>query len=154
MSEDTKFSAREMEVLALCWQCFDGEPKINYDKLADLTGYTIGSAKTTVGNLKRKLNRITSSANANPTPGKGAGTPKTPRKRATKPADNDESPTKKRRTPAKKAAAAQQDDEEEYSVFKIKKEEVGELNNGADAFYNQTASYATGDYPEETEDGI
>jgi hypothetical protein len=79
------FSAREMEVLALAWQCMEQQPKvsispprtststrlaptplflshthtnplqIDMNKLATLTGYTPGSAAVTFGNIKRKI---------------------------------------------------------------------------------------------------
>lgn len=84
MSKDeaVSFSPREMEVLALAWQCFESEPKvrnrggwnggpsslrlftqsladyapqIDIKKLARLTGYTEGSASVTIGKIKRKL---------------------------------------------------------------------------------------------------
>ncbi|KAI4692161.1 uncharacterized protein J4E84_003129 [Alternaria hordeiaustralica] len=55
-------SAREIEVLALAWQCVDPQPKVDMVKLAALTGYTPGSASVTFGNIKRKLKNMAAGA--------------------------------------------------------------------------------------------
>ncbi|KAF1982547.1 hypothetical protein K402DRAFT_457233 [Aulographum hederae CBS 113979] len=48
-------SEKEMRLLALAWQCFDIQPKVDYNKLAALAGYTSGSASVMLGRIKRKL---------------------------------------------------------------------------------------------------
>ncbi|KAK3076258.1 hypothetical protein LTS18_013494 [Coniosporium uncinatum] len=48
-------SEKEMRLLALAWQCFDNNPKIDNKKLAKISGYTEGSAQVTLGKIKRKL---------------------------------------------------------------------------------------------------
>jgi hypothetical protein len=98
------FSPREMEVLALAWQCMETQPKvrlpsvlcippapphhasifiayaltqrqIDMDKLAALTGYTPGSASVTLGKIKQKIKLVGSSTPAAPITPKRAGGP-------------------------------------------------------------------------------
>ncbi|UPX13575.1 uncharacterized protein EKO05_0004078 [Ascochyta rabiei] len=38
MQKTTTLSARENEILALAWQCFEADPKVNMEKLAGLSG--------------------------------------------------------------------------------------------------------------------
>ncbi|KAH9868733.1 hypothetical protein J1614_007805 [Plenodomus biglobosus] len=66
--KDGSLSAREMEVLALAWQCMDAPPKIDMQKLALLTGYTPGSAAVTMGNIKRKLKQRSGDASTSSAP--------------------------------------------------------------------------------------
>ena len=35
---DKDFTAREMEIMAKAWNCMTDEPKVDYDKLAELCG--------------------------------------------------------------------------------------------------------------------
>ncbi|KAF2735523.1 hypothetical protein EJ04DRAFT_434820 [Polyplosphaeria fusca] len=162
-TEGLNLSAREMEVLALAWQCMEAEPKIDTAKLARLTGYTPNSATVTLSRIKRKLKdhaaqfdennpalpKNASSAAGTPKKTSGtaaAGTSKDPKstgKRATKvTATGDESPTKKRKATAKKGKGAasngDDDDDEEFKVVNIKKEEHHDLLQGAQDFYNQS----------------
>lgn len=127
--EAVTFTPREMEVLALAWQCFESEPKVNnhhstrsrlahpstnhvlpqidIKKLARLTGYTEGSAGVTIGKIKRKLK--THAANNDDgddgttpasTPKKTpAKTPKSTGKRAASTAATQDTPAKKRKAP-------------------------------------------------------
>ncbi|KAJ4358482.1 uncharacterized protein N0V89_003066 [Didymosphaeria variabile] len=127
--EASAFTAREMEVLALAWQCFESEPKIDIKKLARLTGYTEGSASVTIGKIKRKLKAHGAGAGAGVSGGTPASTPKktnaakTP-KSAKRGADKtfNESPAKK-----KKAEVQQEDDED----IKVKPEpEADEIYGG------------------------
>ncbi|KAF9699260.1 hypothetical protein EKO04_003191 [Ascochyta lentis] len=54
-------SARETEVLAIAWLCFEADPKVNMDKFAGLTG----------GKIKTKLKSMTTDASvAGPTKAK------------------------------------------------------------------------------------
>ncbi|KAF2275798.1 uncharacterized protein EI97DRAFT_55601 [Westerdykella ornata] len=144
-----KFSAREQEILALAWQCFETEPKIDYKKFAQLAGYTEGSAKTIMGTLRRKLKDHAA--------GVAPSTPSTPKKKATAGAttpskkrgpsngldgpddlDGDESPTKKTKTP--KAAkgrgkkATTDTDDEEFADATIKNAEVADIKKEFDDF--------------------
>ncbi|PVI02335.1 hypothetical protein DM02DRAFT_670625 [Periconia macrospinosa] len=65
-------SSREMEVLALAWQCMDTEPKIDFEKLATLAGYgSRNSASVTFNNIRKKIK------NSAPT---SSSVPATPRK--------------------------------------------------------------------------
>ena len=114
---------------------------------ADILQYTAGSASVTFGKIKRKLKAKAAGSSGAPltTPKKpAAGKSRTPRsskrgatedatgtpskkgKKATKPANNDE-------------------DEEEFSIFKVKKEEVADINNGADVFFQEATAYAAAD---------
>jgi hypothetical protein len=98
-----QLSAREMEVLALAWQCMEAQPKvrpnpptlstftlpypssptpslhpntpqIDMQKLAALTGYTPGTASVTFGNIKRKIKLLGEGlAAAGPATPKGGG---------------------------------------------------------------------------------
>ncbi|KAL1613016.1 hypothetical protein SLS60_001248 [Paraconiothyrium brasiliense] len=115
--EAPTFTAREMEVLALAWQCFENEPKIDIKKLASLTGYTEGSASVTIGKIKRKLKAHGAGAGGGENRSTPASTPKkttvakTP-KSGKRGADKmfNESPTKT------KKAKVQQDEEEEFKI--------------------------------------
>ncbi|OAL56525.1 hypothetical protein IQ07DRAFT_674709 [Pyrenochaeta sp. DS3sAY3a] len=125
------FSPREMEVLALAWQCMDTQPKIDYEKLALLTGYTKGSAAVTFQKIKKKIGDLGASISGVPIPatpkknnaGKAAATPKSGGKRA---ATANESPTKRaKKTVGKKGKKVVDEDEEpEVEPMKVKKEEV------------------------------
>ncbi|KAF9735466.1 hypothetical protein PMIN06_006922 [Paraphaeosphaeria minitans] len=72
------FSAREMQVLALAWQCFESEPKIDIKKLARITGYTEGSASVTIGKIKRKLKTLGAGGGAGESTPKKTPAAKTP----------------------------------------------------------------------------
>ncbi|CAI6336013.1 unnamed protein product [Periconia digitata] len=69
-------SSREMEVLAMAWHCMDQEPKVDFQKLANLAGYkTKESAGVTFRNVMKKIK------NSVPTPSGGtASVPATPKK--------------------------------------------------------------------------
>ncbi|KAF2691984.1 hypothetical protein K458DRAFT_285033 [Lentithecium fluviatile CBS 122367] len=146
MSKDTRdlLSPRETEVLALAWQCMDSEPKIDFNKLADLAGYTPQSASVTFSKIKRKLKAHAdgNSSGAPNTPKMPANTaPKTPKsgnkRAATIPAADGESPFKKKKSPTKKSAYCQDDDDEEFKNVRVKSEETTDLLRGAAEFYNQ-----------------
>ncbi|KAF1934149.1 uncharacterized protein M421DRAFT_302 [Didymella exigua CBS 183.55] len=143
MSNPNDLTSREMEVLALAWQCMDTEPKINTKKLAELTGYTEGSASVTMGKIKRKLKlKAAGSSSVVNTP-KKAATPHVPRtpksaKRGAAEAVAGGTPSKKGRT---SKPANDDDDDEEFGKFSIKKEEVNDINAGADTF-QETSHYA------------
>jgi hypothetical protein len=146
------FSPREMEVLALAWQCMDTQPKvrpssprlpssahtlltsrkkkINMDKLARLTGYTPGSASVTFGNIKRKI-KLLGEALAEDGPrtpkkgGRGKSVGVTPKKHG-KNVDADATPSKR----ARKAAAVEDDndnagdDDDDDEDFELDRSEV------------------------------
>ncbi|OCL15067.1 hypothetical protein AOQ84DRAFT_419102 [Glonium stellatum] len=92
------FSEHEMKLLAYAWQCFDSEPKIDYEKLAPLAGYTVGSAKVTLGKLRRKM-KAAAGDGAAPAKTPGTTPSTTPRKRKTAANGDAGSPTKRSRKP-------------------------------------------------------
>ncbi|KAL9095828.1 MAG: hypothetical protein Q9165_001825 [Trypethelium subeluteriae] len=67
---------KDMRNLALTWQCFiGGEPAIDYTKFANLAGYTEGSARTTLGYLRKKIKNLITESDL---PEAGRSDPKTP----------------------------------------------------------------------------
>ncbi|KAF1958837.1 hypothetical protein CC80DRAFT_21013 [Byssothecium circinans] len=108
MSSQNTFSTKEMQNLALAWQCMLTDPKIDMEKFAQLAGYgSRASAATTFNNLKRKLKDLAGNSNAMPsstplgTPKKTftaiPRTPKSGKRAAPAAGDDDESPTKKKK---------------------------------------------------------
>ncbi|KAK5721530.1 hypothetical protein LTR15_006119 [Elasticomyces elasticus] len=115
-------SSKQMEYLALAWQCFETEPKINYAKFAEVAGLaSANSARELMRVAKNKLKNEygmlsagmvnANAANAGGSPAKKA----TPSKRARKPElssdghgeengdlDDEESPKKKGKASPKK----------------------------------------------------
>ncbi|CAK4031297.1 Hypothetical predicted protein [Lecanosticta acicola] len=56
MGSDLEFTAREREIMAVAWHCFEGEPKMNYQKLAELMEMTnVGSAYNAWNRIRHKL---------------------------------------------------------------------------------------------------
>jgi hypothetical protein len=114
-------------------------------KLAALTGYTTGSASVTFGNIKRKLKLLGEGlAAAGPTtPKKGISksttTPRSTGKRGAKVGD-DVSPTKRaKKAPTKKVHDDdnEDDDDDEHFIPNIKKEEVNDVTERANVFFEQ-----------------
>lgn len=118
-------------------------------KLASLTGYTVGSAGVTFGNIKRKIKLLgeglTADDQATPKKGGGPGrskssitTPKSTGKRgaASKSAGDDESETPTKRSKKQKARDDDDDEDEEMFAPRVKKEELNDINNGAMSFYD------------------
>ncbi|KAF2440713.1 hypothetical protein P171DRAFT_106571 [Karstenula rhodostoma CBS 690.94] len=137
--EALNFSAREMEVLALAWQCFESEPKIDIKKLARLTGYTEGSASVTIGKIKRKLKTHGGDAGATPavTPKK---TPKSGKRTAGTTAVED-TPSKK-----KKSKGGENDNvhpDEDFD-FKVKPEPEHEDGYGGYGGYGAYKDFVGG----------
>lgn len=121
------FTTREQEIMAMAWQCFEGEPKVplippttccldhhpdiiqvDYKKLAELCGMTNpGSAANSWAKIKKKLAAQASEAGNGTTAADGGESPAkttpkaTPKrkKNATADVDDAESPTKKAKTP-------------------------------------------------------
>ncbi|KAF2007266.1 hypothetical protein P154DRAFT_614675 [Amniculicola lignicola CBS 123094] len=169
------FTPREMEVLALAWQCMESEPKINMAKLAQLTGYTHASAGVTFGKIKRKLKIFAASSQpmdyaSTPTKKGTTSTGAVPRssakRYATKPKSGaagfgDESPTKKSRKNGGRMKngnrGGESDDDDEFKDVKVKKEEVGSLLEGVEEYYNRGQGQGQGWGPyagEEAEEDI
>ncbi|KAF1936540.1 hypothetical protein EJ02DRAFT_427425 [Clathrospora elynae] len=143
--KDVTLSPREMEVLALAWQCMETQPKIDMRKLASLTGYTFGSASVTFGNIKRKIKLLgdSLSAIAPATPKKRGGSDlakTTPKKRgAAAVNDTATTPSKRTRKVARQPSADDEEDDEEDFGFEakskgavVKKEEEEEGVDGFD----------------------
>ncbi|KAI4651279.1 uncharacterized protein J4E78_007970 [Alternaria triticimaculans] len=132
-------SAREIEVLALAWQCVDPQPKVDMVKLAALTGYTPGSASVTFGNIKRKLKNMAAGASedspATPAAKSRSGgrarataTTSTPKKRgatAAAPASASKRRAARQPTSSNEASANDDDDDDDFGLNgpKVKKEE-------------------------------
>ncbi|KAI1077963.1 hypothetical protein F5B20DRAFT_248912 [Whalleya microplaca] len=127
-SAGSQLSPRDMEVLAKAWHCFETEPSINYQKLADVAGFkNVQSARACFLPIKKRLmssavdvsaeNGGASTASAvSPT----RATPtKTPRKRK---ADTDKTPSsvKKTKPAAIKQADDDNDDQEDLGNAKVK----------------------------------
>lgn len=158
--EAVTFTPREMEVLALAWQCFESEPKVNnhhstpsclahpstnhvlpqidIKKLARLTGYTEGSASVTIGKIKRKLKTHAASNGDGDDGTPPASTPKktpakTPKftgKRAANTAAAQDTPAKKRKAPQGSAPEPAVFQEEEEEEFKLKTEVEDDVEEG------------------------
>ncbi|EUC47043.1 hypothetical protein COCMIDRAFT_35346 [Bipolaris oryzae ATCC 44560] len=131
-SKDVSFTPREMEVLALAWQCMETQPKIDMAKLGALAGYTPGSASVTFGKIKSKLKLLGESLQDTPgtpsksTPKKKAATPAstTPRKRKNAALVADATPSKKGKMPMREEDDVEDDDEViKCDVSGVKKEE-------------------------------
>ncbi|KAF2160476.1 hypothetical protein M409DRAFT_59956 [Zasmidium cellare ATCC 36951] len=135
------FSEREKELMALAWQCFEEEPKIQFPKLAEMAGMTnAGSASNAWRNIKKKLATIAAgngngSADGVTTP-KVKATPKRKKKAANDDDDDaEETPAKKTKaTPKKKAKKAaaeengyEEDDDEEKPKVKADTSESDDL---------------------------
>ncbi|KAF1830968.1 hypothetical protein BDW02DRAFT_650259 [Decorospora gaudefroyi] len=129
-SKQITFTPREMEVLALAWQCMETQPKIDIPKLAQLTGYTTGSASVTFGKIKSKIKSLGDSLSENGpavTPKKPAKpSPKSTPKRKTTINDNASTPSKRaKKTPARGADEEDDndDDDDDDIAALVKKEE-------------------------------
>ncbi|KAI1463810.1 uncharacterized protein F4812DRAFT_232093 [Daldinia caldariorum] len=113
-----QFSAREMEVLAIAWQCFEVAPKINWDKLAKLAPFkNVSTARSCFAPIKKKLALASGEITAAQT-----SEPSTPTKRGGKrKASVEKTPRsgKKAKTASKALSSFEEDDEEEANA-KIK----------------------------------
>ncbi|KAI1775836.1 hypothetical protein F4818DRAFT_441114 [Hypoxylon cercidicola] len=59
------FTARDMEILALAWQCFDDTPRINWQKLAELASFkNVETARACFAPIKKKLSHATANGDA------------------------------------------------------------------------------------------
>lgn len=100
----------------------------------------------TLGKIKRKLKakaagsigvvNNTPKKTATPRP---ARTPKSGKRGASEAAAED-TPSKKGKKASK--PANDEDDDDEFADFKVKKEEVSDINAGADAFYQELSAHA------------
>lgn len=99
---DNVFSSRELDIMALAWHCFDVEPKVNYQHLAQLTGMTnTGSAYNAWTKIKKKLAAHRKLATSTSTP---RSTKANTGKRTASECFNDEFPND---TPCKRRGGAQ-----------------------------------------------
>ncbi|KAI1206062.1 uncharacterized protein F4807DRAFT_244015 [Annulohypoxylon truncatum] len=54
--KDVHLSQREMEILSYAWQCFESQPKVNYEKLAEVAAFkNATSARVSFNSVKRKI---------------------------------------------------------------------------------------------------
>ncbi|KAK5132093.1 hypothetical protein LTR08_000343 [Meristemomyces frigidus] len=103
MASKNDFSDRERTLMAFAWQCFEGDPKVDYKKLASLAGFTnVASASNAWSKIKKKIQAQAEeggASNGMDAASGEEGTPKpTPSKKRAKgkaDKDDDESPTKK-----------------------------------------------------------
>ncbi|KAJ4326337.1 hypothetical protein N0V94_000012 [Neodidymelliopsis sp. IMI 364377] len=147
MSDASDLSAKEMQVLALAWQCMETDPKIDFAKLAALTGYTPGSANVTFGKIKRKLKAkaaATSGVPVAPKTPKKSTTATTPKsgKRGAAGIDGATADTPSKRSKKVSKPARDEDDDEEFATLKVKKEEIDDIAAGADVFFQEMNAYA------------
>ncbi|KAI2633565.1 hypothetical protein GGS26DRAFT_51401 [Hypomontagnella submonticulosa] len=67
-AKEIQLTARDMEVLAKSWQCFDGQPKINWQKLADVAHFkNAETARVCFGTIKKKLHKVAQVEPSTPT---------------------------------------------------------------------------------------
>lgn len=110
---DVEFTAREQRMMALAWRCFDGEPKVDFNKLARLNGMTnTGSAYNAWTKIRKKL------------AGEPIITKETSRKRARKNANEEvESPPKKVKGRKTSLSSETVSSDDEVNVAKIESPE-------------------------------
>lgn len=199
MSDPNDLTTREMEVLALAWQCMETEPKVSdmtllleapevneliltaspdqyqqastidwrtltflhlkassLSNFADTHQYTPGSASVTLGKIKRKL-KLKAAASTGIMPTTNTAVPATPRKARNNAAGQPKTPKSGKRgatngtdgdTPSKRGkktskSSNDNDDDEEFAAFSVKKEEISDIKNGADAFFQVATAFAT-----------
>jgi hypothetical protein len=169
-------SPREMEVLALAWQCMDAPPKVRilppstHPNPTDPSPHrsTCKSSPSSPATPPAPPPSPLAPSSANSKP---SATPPAPRppstpsrsgaKRAAKPAADD-TPSKRAKKPAPphKAKhlsaqdAADDDDDDELFAPAIKKEEVLELNVGANLYFDHLQSAAAGYDPRARENDV
>lgn len=109
--------------------------------------YTPGSASVTMGKIKRKLKlkavASTGASSSTATPKKAAAprvprTPKSGSKRVATVEAADGTPSKKG-----KKTHDNEDDDEEFANFTVKKEEVADINNGANSYFEEANAHIT-----------
>ncbi|EMF17333.1 uncharacterized protein SEPMUDRAFT_104602 [Sphaerulina musiva SO2202] len=125
MAADT-FTEREKDMMAFAWQCFDDEPKVNWQKLAGLMGMSNErSAANAWGRIKKKLAQRVASANDgdNDDEGSAAAASSTPKSKAT-------TGKKRGRKPAS-AADDHHDDDDEDAKPPPKKSRAKKAKGGA-----------------------
>ncbi|KAI1383772.1 uncharacterized protein F4822DRAFT_433712 [Hypoxylon trugodes] len=141
-STGVHLTARDVEILSLAWQCFDTNPKINWQKLADVAGFKNAStACACFGPIRKKLGISGTKAGAedddksNHTPSKSAtkrkvATPKTPH-------------SSKKAKSSRKALTSDEEDDDEVKPKVEVKTEVATPENEKDSL-----SLDTGDEDE------
>ncbi|KAF2009324.1 hypothetical protein BU24DRAFT_474229 [Aaosphaeria arxii CBS 175.79] len=146
MSGDSvTFTSREMHLISCAWKCFDSEPKMDMQKLTELSGYSRNSTPVMLGNVKKKMKQ--NAASWPTTSGTPTATPKkaTPGGRKRRHAEEDASddtegsPTKKSKAGRKpKASTRESNNDGEIPPLKIKKEKLSEFCNSFDDNQGQT----------------
>lgn len=120
---DVEFTAREQRMMALAWRCFDGEPKVDFNKLARLNGMSHpGSAQNAWYKIRKKL--------AGQTPPVCPVKKHPVKKRARKEFDSDDSfddtPSKKNKAPRGSLSNESVESEDEVKVGKVESPESPE----------------------------
>ncbi|KXT07450.1 hypothetical protein AC578_458 [Pseudocercospora eumusae] len=135
MADKNAFTDREVQLMTLAWLCFDGEPKVDYKKLASLAGMgNPVSASNAWSKIKKKLAARAAEAGATAGDASGDGddatTPKatkaTPKKRGKKVTDEDDEEKTKGGKGKASTKKANTDDDGAETGPGIKTEATGE----------------------------
>ncbi|KAI1750497.1 hypothetical protein F4782DRAFT_532399 [Xylaria castorea] len=156
-TQEGELTEKEKAILGYAWKCFESEPKIDFDKLASLGGYTNPkSAQNILALAKKKLKvfaggdadgngeeSAASTSKATPTKKRGPATPKGKKRNAEGTDGNNEdevesqTPKKVKKTPTKSAtkkgkSVKDEDEVEEVKEEKEVKEEAPKAEYGDD----------------------
>ncbi|OTB03861.1 hypothetical protein M426DRAFT_321350 [Hypoxylon sp. CI-4A] len=110
--KDLHLSSRDMEVLAKAWQCFEGDPKINWAKLAEVAPFkNVATARACFNPIRKKL-ALAAAGGASKA---DAGDPATPTKAGKRKAAAQKTPGsgKKAKANGKVLASAKSDDDDD-----------------------------------------
>ncbi|KAI6087666.1 hypothetical protein F4821DRAFT_258719 [Hypoxylon rubiginosum] len=111
-------TARDMEILAIAWSCFDGNPKLDWNKLAELASFkNVQTARACFLPIKKKLMQVATVAKENGGDAGNSGEPDdADEKDHNKPVANNQQKRKQPLSPTpspKKARLATDTDEED-----------------------------------------
>ncbi|XDG09803.1 hypothetical protein ABKA04_009418 [Annulohypoxylon sp. FPYF3050] len=113
-----RLSPRDMEILALAWQCFETQPKVNYEKLAKIAEFkNANTASTCFGSVKKKIMSASKSSEPS-TPTKSSGKQAAEAQTAPNSGKKRKLPTK---SPRKGHPKTEEDGDDDEKVFKKKK---------------------------------
>ncbi|KAF3065936.1 hypothetical protein GL218_09248 [Daldinia childiae] len=136
--KDAQFTARDMEILGIAWQCFEVAPKINWDKLAKLAPFKNAStARACFGPIKKKLalasgESTTANTSEPSTPTKGGKKRKADSEKT--PGSGKKTKTSRKALPKFKEDGSEDEDETNAKIkADIKAQEAEEDEEGANA---------------------
>ncbi|KAI0880555.1 uncharacterized protein GGS22DRAFT_197476 [Annulohypoxylon maeteangense] len=56
VQKDVQLTSRDMEILSFAWQCFEGQPKIDFEKLAKVASFkNSATARVCFSSVKKKI---------------------------------------------------------------------------------------------------